>query len=328
MNDTYGIEWCHVVAELHFRHGGIASTSRRNRIHGAALRFMRFQSQRDVPMSAQANGLGNQTRCMAKAPNGAALSMNAHSTNPKPRRSWNGKMNERQNEPKPKGPPRWGFVEHGRTDTQADGLGCHSVATLWRNRIDVAALSNPGRGRIASTLRWNRIHVRAESHPRCGVANYASSVPTGRSYVSPGQRPGEPNTIDCKSPNGAAITMNADATNSKSRTCSNAKMNERKNELIGQGPPRWGFPASMGTETQAVGLGCHSVATLWRNRRGIILCAEKDDVEVEYALKSKSNPIGVAAYELQSKLPGDLKGKLPSAKQLAEIVRLEMGSEQ
>ena len=59
---------------------------------------------------------------------------------------------------------------------------------------------------------------------------------------------------------------------------------------------------------------------------GIILCAEKDDVEVEYALKSKSNPIGVAAYELQSKLPGDLKGKLPSARQLAEIVRLEMGA--
>ncbi len=55
---------------------------------------------------------------------------------------------------------------------------------------------------------------------------------------------------------------------------------------------------------------------------GIILCAEKDDVEVEYALKSKSNPIGVAAYELRSKLPGDLKGKLPSAKQLEEIVPL------
>jgi predicted nuclease of restriction endonuclease-like (RecB) superfamily len=59
---------------------------------------------------------------------------------------------------------------------------------------------------------------------------------------------------------------------------------------------------------------------------GIILCAEKDDVEVEYALKSKSNPIGVAAYELQSKLPGDLKGKLPSAKQLVEVVRQEMNA--
>ena len=57
---------------------------------------------------------------------------------------------------------------------------------------------------------------------------------------------------------------------------------------------------------------------------GIILCAEKDDVEVEYALRTKANPIGVAAYALQSKLPGELKGKLPTAKQLAEIVRAEM----
>ena len=57
---------------------------------------------------------------------------------------------------------------------------------------------------------------------------------------------------------------------------------------------------------------------------GIILCAEKDDVEVEYALRTKANPIGVAAYTLQSKLPGELKGRLPTAKQLADIVRLEM----
>ena len=54
---------------------------------------------------------------------------------------------------------------------------------------------------------------------------------------------------------------------------------------------------------------------------GIILCAEKDDVEVEYALRTKKNPIGVAAYQLQSKLPADLKGKLPTAKQLADVVR-------
>lgn len=54
---------------------------------------------------------------------------------------------------------------------------------------------------------------------------------------------------------------------------------------------------------------------------GIILCAEKDDVEVEYALRTKANPIGVAAYQLQSKLPADLKGKLPTAKQLADVVR-------
>jgi len=54
---------------------------------------------------------------------------------------------------------------------------------------------------------------------------------------------------------------------------------------------------------------------------GIILCAEKDDVEVEFALKSKTNPIGVAEYQLQSKLPAKFRGKLPTAKQLADVVR-------
>ena len=54
---------------------------------------------------------------------------------------------------------------------------------------------------------------------------------------------------------------------------------------------------------------------------GIILCAEKDDVEVEYALRTKANPIGVAVYQLQSKLPANMKGKLPTAKQLADVVR-------
>jgi predicted nuclease of restriction endonuclease-like (RecB) superfamily len=54
---------------------------------------------------------------------------------------------------------------------------------------------------------------------------------------------------------------------------------------------------------------------------GIILCAQKDDVEVEYALKTKQNPIGVAEYHLQSKLPSEMKGKLPTARQLADVVR-------
>jgi predicted nuclease of restriction endonuclease-like (RecB) superfamily len=54
---------------------------------------------------------------------------------------------------------------------------------------------------------------------------------------------------------------------------------------------------------------------------GIILCAEKDDVEVEFALKTKANPIGVAEYVLQEKLPAEFKGKLPTAKQLADVAR-------
>jgi predicted nuclease of restriction endonuclease-like (RecB) superfamily len=54
---------------------------------------------------------------------------------------------------------------------------------------------------------------------------------------------------------------------------------------------------------------------------GIILCAEKDDVEVEFALKTKNNPIGVAEYQLQAKLPAEFRGRLPTAKQLADAVR-------
>jgi predicted nuclease of restriction endonuclease-like (RecB) superfamily len=54
---------------------------------------------------------------------------------------------------------------------------------------------------------------------------------------------------------------------------------------------------------------------------GIILCAEKDNLEVEFALKSKSNPIGVAEYHLQGRLPAEMKGKLPSPRQLQEVVR-------
>lgn len=54
---------------------------------------------------------------------------------------------------------------------------------------------------------------------------------------------------------------------------------------------------------------------------GIILCAEKDDIEVEYALRAKANPIGVAEYQLQARLPAEFKGRLPTARQLADAVR-------
>ena len=54
---------------------------------------------------------------------------------------------------------------------------------------------------------------------------------------------------------------------------------------------------------------------------GIILCAEKDDIEVEFALKTKTNPIGVAEYQVKPTLPAEFKGRLPTAKQLADVVR-------
>jgi len=54
---------------------------------------------------------------------------------------------------------------------------------------------------------------------------------------------------------------------------------------------------------------------------GIILCAEKDAVEVEFSLKTKANPIGVAEYQFQDRLPAEFKGRLPTARQLADAVR-------
>ncbi len=47
---------------------------------------------------------------------------------------------------------------------------------------------------------------------------------------------------------------------------------------------------------------------------GIILCAEKDKMEVEVSLRTKTNPIGVTTYQLYPELPEEYKGKLPSQK--------------
>ncbi|MBL8024263.1 MAG: DUF1016 family protein [Elusimicrobia bacterium] len=54
---------------------------------------------------------------------------------------------------------------------------------------------------------------------------------------------------------------------------------------------------------------------------GIILCAKKDDLDVEFSLKSKTNPIGVSSYHLTSKLPKEFRGKLPTERQLLSVVR-------
>lgn len=45
---------------------------------------------------------------------------------------------------------------------------------------------------------------------------------------------------------------------------------------------------------------------------GIILCAEKDRLEVEFSLKSKANPIGVATYRLYPQAPEEYRGLLPT----------------
>ncbi len=57
---------------------------------------------------------------------------------------------------------------------------------------------------------------------------------------------------------------------------------------------------------------------------GIILCAEQDSVEVEYALGGIANPIGVAEYTYRKQLPTNLKGELPGALELKKKLQEEI----
>jgi len=51
---------------------------------------------------------------------------------------------------------------------------------------------------------------------------------------------------------------------------------------------------------------------------GIIICKTKRRTVVEYALKNTGSPVGVADYSLSKTLPQDLKGLLPSSKEIIE----------
>jgi len=57
---------------------------------------------------------------------------------------------------------------------------------------------------------------------------------------------------------------------------------------------------------------------------GIILCAAKDNIVVEYALRSVKKPMGIAEYYLTNKLPKYLAGKLPDASALRLPIREEL----
>lgn len=57
---------------------------------------------------------------------------------------------------------------------------------------------------------------------------------------------------------------------------------------------------------------------------GIILCASKDNVEVEYALSGINNPISIAEYKYSKKLPVELKNELPDVSTLQKKVKDEI----
>jgi len=55
---------------------------------------------------------------------------------------------------------------------------------------------------------------------------------------------------------------------------------------------------------------------------GIILCPTKDNLEVEYSLRISPKPIGVSEYKLTHELPNKLKGKVPTAKELKQMLTM------
>lgn len=59
---------------------------------------------------------------------------------------------------------------------------------------------------------------------------------------------------------------------------------------------------------------------------GIILCAGRDRVEVEYALRGIEKPVGVAEYSLTKDLPQELANKLPNPKVLESEILRELGA--
>ena len=55
---------------------------------------------------------------------------------------------------------------------------------------------------------------------------------------------------------------------------------------------------------------------------GIILCTDKDGLEVEYALQSVVQPMGVSTYTVKEQLPEELSNILPTKKDLEEKLNI------
>lgn len=63
----------------------------------------------------------------------------------------------------------------------------------------------------------------------------------------------------------------------------------------------------------------------WENPSvGIILCTDKKNIDVEYALRDIHKPIGVSGYKLSKELPKDMIDKLPDPKQLEREILKKM----
>jgi hypothetical protein len=54
---------------------------------------------------------------------------------------------------------------------------------------------------------------------------------------------------------------------------------------------------------------------------GLLLCKEKNNVEVEFSLRDMSKPIGVSEYIVTPDLPDNLKSSLPTIEEIEEQLK-------
>ena len=54
---------------------------------------------------------------------------------------------------------------------------------------------------------------------------------------------------------------------------------------------------------------------------GMVICKDKDHIEVQYSLEASNQPIGISEYETSKSLPDNLKSSLPSVEALEEELR-------
>ena len=58
---------------------------------------------------------------------------------------------------------------------------------------------------------------------------------------------------------------------------------------------------------------------------GLLLCKSKNKVVAEYALRDKSQPLGIAEYQLSASLPAELQTSLPSIAQIEQELASSSG---
>ena len=62
---------------------------------------------------------------------------------------------------------------------------------------------------------------------------------------------------------------------------------------------------------------------------GLLLCRDKNNIEVEFTLRDMNKPMGVSEYTLVETLPDNLKGALPMVEEIeSDLQQLQQQSDE